>query len=416
MIKSQRGGKHHSNRSVSGFSPYGEKNKKPDKEADRRSVVVSFIQKKVYDLLIEDGMAQSKIARITKRSRQTINGHVKKLKSLGLIDVVDDNASPKFYISTLIIPLTRKTKTAKLSSNSKMPKHRVGFPYKAVRDHKTGRFKGKRLPRGTGVHRDYNTIISVDGKRLKLIRANAISYECVLKREPMGIPWKKVGGPHGMEQWVYHHEFPNNRATIDDLKVMDVTFLRKKTTTYDVIVIYLPEKYVLESELDVTLQTMSDYGLIAWNWLRKKFKVWMDFPKQYRSSEYAVEINDPRLKLAIKEHGMVKVPTASGGYVVIDESKKGHPEKEFTSLDEIKTELTMPEHILMLERELSDIKKELPNMFSQIKDEISQLFSQLKVDISQMVKKEIGDAMKIPVEDKQKELERIKENFDRGIM
>jgi len=335
--------------------------KKVDTEVDRAPVqskldrvILSERRFQIWYKLVKDGLCQRQVADKLKISRQAVHKHVDALEALGVIKPIDDNANPKFYKSTNIIPATTwkngKIDNSVLSKNAKKPKRRVGKPIKTVRDKKTGRFKGKKKPHGEDHHRDYDTLISKNGKRIPVLRMHSISYSCSLLSEPAKkVPWKKVGAPNGMEQFVYRHKFSNKKTEIDSLKSINVTFLRKVTKKSDDIVIYMPEKYLLEHELDIAQNVLEQYIWDARKWFQRKFKAYLGMPIQYRDMEIAREITDPGVKQVLKSEGMVKVDTATG-HAVADESKKGYPEREFTTVEAVKADLHMPDRVLQLEK------------------------------------------------------------------
>ena len=316
-------------------------------------VILSTKRYQVWHHLIKNHMCQKQVADKLKISKPAVYKHVKALEALGVIKAIKENSNPKLYKSTNIIPATTwkngKVDNAVLNKDAKKPLRRVGKTYKTVRDHKTGHFKGKRRPRSEGHHRDYDTLISQSGKRVPVLRMHSIAYSCSIINEPVrDVPWKKVGGPNGMEQFVYRHKFSNKKSEIDELRELRVTFVRKKTKDYDEVVIYMPEKYLLEHELDVAKVTMEQHVWIARKWFQKKFMAHLAMPLQYRDMEVAREIVDPAMKEVVKSEGMVKVKT-SYGHAVADESKTGFPEKEFTDIEALKADLHISDRVLQLE-------------------------------------------------------------------
>ena len=340
-------------------------------------VILSTKRYQVYHHLIKNHMCQSQVAKKLKISRPAVQKHVKALEALGVIEPIKQKANPKFYKSTNIIPATiwtdGKKKNAILNKEAKKPQRRVGKPYKTVRDHKTGRFKGSKKPRGEGVHREFSTLISQDGRRVNLLRLHSISYSCKVLSEPDRVPWKKVGSPKGLEQYVYKHVF-TTECEIDKLKELEVTFVRKKSVKgdYDEIVIYMPEKYLLEFELDTAKAILEEYVWVARKWFQNRFKVSLGMPFEYRNLEVAREIVEPELKRVVDEHGMVKIKTGYG-YALIDESKKGYPEKEFSSIEAVKAELAMPFRVLQLE----DVVKVLAESVAKVADAQAKIFELL---------------------------------------
>jgi hypothetical protein len=174
----------------------------------------------------------------------------------------------------------------------------------------------------------------------------------------MKIPWQIVKGMKGMEQYVYAHKFRNENSTLFNLRELEVTFVRQKTANSDELIIYMPEKYFLEYELQQSTRILNTYVWKAWKWFQKTFKFILSNPSPYRKTEYAREIFDPKLKKFVHEHGMVKVNTERG-YAAVDESKKGFPEKEYTSIEEVEADLHMPERLLKLESKTDELDKKI---------------------------------------------------------
>jgi len=384
---------------VSGF-----KKNKPDVDT-ARTIVLSQKKYQIYYFLIKEKMCQEQVAEKLKIRRQTVNEHVKALEILGLVKAIDPDGNPKFYKPTYVTPVTTwqsgKSSTSVISRSAKEIGRRVGKPLKTVRDHKTGQFKGKREGPRREFHRDYDTIISVDGKRVPVLRLHSLAYSCNIVREPVEkVPWEKKDGPNGMEQWVLHHKFPNKKSEIDALREMEITFVRQKTQTYDELVMYLPEKYLFEHELKKAEAVMDQYALIARKWFQNKFKTWLGLPLMYRPMEIAHEIFEPGLKQYVSENGMVKVKT-EGGYAMVDESQKGFPEKEFTSIDEVEVDLHAAERILSLEAQQMQFQQQVRTIMDMMGTQqaqykqIGDLLSKQAENISELMgfKKKI-DAQK----------------------
>ena len=255
-----------------GFSlPLYTKNKKPDFQPDLQGdarIKLTRRQYQIYFYLVKKNWSQQCIAKKLKITKQTVNEHVNKLKILGVIKKNGQASYPKYYKPTPVIPTTafgeRKLNSVIISKGAKKAERRVGSTNKAVRNKKTGRFKGKRLGRTEGYHRDYDTVISVDGKRVPVLRVHSLGYTCSILREPgETVPWEKKDGPNGMEQWVLRHTFSNKKTEIDELRELEVTFVRQKTATYDELVVYMPEKYIFEHELSATESILNDYVWVA---------------------------------------------------------------------------------------------------------------------------------------------------------
>ncbi|GAI10792.1 unnamed protein product, partial [marine sediment metagenome] len=159
------------------------KNKKPDFNPDRnKEVRISLTRRQyqIYYYLIIKNLFQIDIAKKLKITKQTVNEHVKNLEILGAIKPVKIDANPKFFKPTTLIPTTKFAEGRKsritINKHAKTPKRRAGKTIKTVRDHKTGRFRGKRKGRGEEFHRDYDTILSIDGERIPVLRVHSLSY------------------------------------------------------------------------------------------------------------------------------------------------------------------------------------------------------------------------------------------------
>jgi len=335
---------------------------KPDNGTDRTTcscIRLSKKQYRVYSLLTKQYMSQEQVAKKLHRTRQTINEHTKRLETLGLIEPKDPNGNPKSYRPTFIIPVVSGSSTPVVSGPTKQMLRSVGKHPILVRDLSSGRIKKWRSPRKVGCKRDYNTVISADGHFIQIVRANSIAHSCaVIKESPLKIPWEIVDGMRGMRQYVYRHRFRNRNSALFNLKELDVTFVRQKTANSDELIIYMPEKYLFEYELQQATRILNTYIWKAWKWFQKTFKFILSNPSPYRPTEYAHEILDPKLKKFVHEQGMVKVKTERG-YASVDESKKGFPEKEYTSIEEVEADLHMPERLLKLELKTEKLTEQI---------------------------------------------------------
>ena len=363
------------------------KSEKPDKEPDRAvDVRIKISQKKfdIYLLLTKGFMAQSKVAKELNIRRQSVNEHVKDLEILGLIEPIDPNGNPKFYKPTNITPVVSGSTTPVVSGFARKMERSVRKTPILVRDRKTGKIKGWKSGRKVGNIRNYDTIVSTDGKRITMLRMHSIAYTCTILREPLKeVPWSIVDGMKGMQQYIFKKKFSNKSSALFNLRTLEVTFLRQKTAGSDELIIYMPEKYFFKYELDQGEKILKEYVWKARKWFQNEFKAWLSLTLPYRDMEIAREIFDPMLRKCVKENGMVKVKTKRGRGIV-DESKKGFPEREYTSTEQVKADLEAPDRILDLEGQmqfLMDQQKQL--MESQHK--MTESIRELTDDISEFM-------------------------------
>jgi len=335
------------------------KNKKPDSHIDADKMVRAVLTRRQYQIyyyLTREGLFQIEISKKLKISKQSINEHVKNLEILGVIKPIKKDANPKLYKSTYLIPTTnyfdgRKARIT-INKDAKIIERRVGKPIKTVRDRKTGRFKGKRKGRGEGFKRNYDTIVTMNGKRVTMWRLNALSYTCTILHRPVGnVYWEPRKGPNGMEQMVLHHDLSDRKSEINSLKKLNITFVRQKTVSTDELIIYLPELYLLDYELDQAKDILKGYVWKARKWFQNTYKAYLSMPVEYRSMEVAREIVDPAMKQYVQKNGMVKIKTKRG-YAMVDESKKGYPEVEYSTIEQARADLKSADRILDLEAQM----------------------------------------------------------------
>jgi biotin operon repressor len=331
---------------------------KADKGADRARVDRIKISQRKYDiffLLTKKFMAQTSIAAELNLSRQTVNKHVKDLEILGLIKPIDPSGNPKYYKPTHITPVVSAHATPIVSALARQMERTVGKTPILVRDKKSGMIKHWKSQKKVGNKREYDTIVSVDNKRIPMLRLHSIAYTCTMLRDPSKeVPWKHVSGMKGMDQYVLKHKFKNKESSLFNMRELEVTFVRQKTKGTDELIIYMPEKYLFEYELDVGETILKEYVWVARKWFQNNFKTWLSLPIVYRDMEIAREIFDPSLKRYVEDNGMVKVKTRLG-HAVIDESKIGFPEREFTTIEEVKVDLHTPERVLALEQQMKQL-------------------------------------------------------------
>jgi len=307
----------------------------------------------IYLLLTRGLLDQTQVAEKLSLKRQTINYHAKRLEIVGLIEPIDPNGNPKFYKPTPLIPFVSGSATPIVSESAKKMERAVGKTPSLVRDRKSGKIKGWKSRRRVGHVRDYDTIISIGGKRIPMLRVHSIVYTCTILREPLKeVPWKPAKeGMRGMDQFVYRNKFLNKKSTLFNLKELEVTFVRQKTKDTDELIICMPEKYFLEYELDQGEAILKEYVWKARKWFQNKFKVWLGLALPYREMEIAREIFDPALRRWVQENGMAKIQTKRGRGIV-DESKKGFPEREFTTIEQVQADLESGDRILDLEEQM----------------------------------------------------------------
>ena len=362
-----------------------------DKASDRASnirVNVTELRYNIYLLLLKGRAGQTQVANTLNLRRQTINYHVKQLEILGLIEPIDPNGNPKFYKPTSITPVVSKYSTPVVSKSAKRKERSVCKTPILVRDISSGKIKNWKSGRKIGLIRDYNTIVSEDGRRIPMIRAHSLSFICTILKEPLKkVPWKHSrDGMKGMNQFVYRHVFENKKSTWDrpalfNLKKLKVTFVRKTTKNSDELVIYMPEKYFFKYELDEAVPILTQYVWQAWKWFQSNFKAHLAIPMEYREMEFAHEIFDPALRQWVQENGMAKVKTKRG-YGIVDESKIGFPEKEFTTIEQVKADLESGDRILDLEEKVSillDSMTKLTKTVTEISASMTETTKTVKV-------------------------------------
>jgi len=340
------------------------KSRRPDREPDRapvNSINYIFISRRRYDvwlILTRDYMNQTQVAEKLKIRRQTVNEHAKALELLGLLEPINPNGSPKFYKSTEITPIMSGRFGVIISKNAKKMERTVRKRPILVRDRRTGRIKHWKSHKKVGYVRNYDTIISVAGRRIPILRVHSISYTCTILHGPeKSIPWSHITDIKGGEQYIFRHTFKHKDSEIFCMKELDVTFVRQITSHgYDELIIYMPEKYLFEFELEAGKKILQDYVKRARKWFQNKFKTYLGEPIKYREMEIARELFEPKLKKYIKEHQqMVKIKT-DRGHAAIDSSKKGYSEIEYTTIEEVKADLNAPDRILALEEKVENLQ------------------------------------------------------------
>jgi len=311
-------------------------------------IFLSKRQYQIYFYLTEKYMSQSQIAKHLKLSRETIRKHTDRLEFLGVIKPIKRKTRPRLYEKTKHIPVTDFEEKNTIKISQPLRRSRRGGQNRIFS-------KTKKKPKNKPKKRDYNTKVFVNGKQQKILRLHSISYICNIIKEPaIEVNWEKKGGIRGMEQFVYHHRFSSD-SDVDELKGLDVTFMRKKTKNTDNLVIYMPEKYLLESELDVAKDLLEKYVWKAYRWFQRRFKCHLGMPLQYRDFEVARRISEPSKIDFVKKHGMLKVKNELG-YAIVDESKKGFPEREFSSIEAMKIDLNLHSLYFSLEKRVTKLE------------------------------------------------------------
>jgi len=362
--------------------------KKPDKDPDRAGksrVGISSRKYDVYLLLTKGYLDQTQVAGKLSLRRQTVSEHVKNLEVLGLIEPIDPNGNPKFYKPTPLTPVVSGSSTPVVSGSAKKMERTVGKTPILVRDAESGKIKCWKSGKKGGHVRNYDTIVSVDGKRIPMLRVHSISGTCAIVREPaIEVPWKPAkDGMKGMEQFVYKKIFKNKKSTMFNLKQLKVTFIRQKTKDTDELIIHMPEKYFFEYELDQGEEILKEYIWKARKWFQNKFKVWLGLVLPYRDMEIAHEIFDPALRRWVQENGMAKVKTKRG-YGVVDESKTGFPEREFTTIEQVKADLQSGDRILDLEEQMRFMMQQQSQLMKQ-QQEMTESVMELTNDIQEFM-------------------------------
>jgi len=352
---------------------------KSDKDTDRDTsyIPISLRLYEVYFLLIKKYFCQTQAAEELKLTRQTVNHHVNSLEILGLIEPPEENDNPKFYKPTTLIPVVSDNSFIKISKGARKSERTVGknplldknnnrrkSERILVRDRETGKIKGWKSQKNVGHKRSYDTVISCNGRRIPIFRVHSIASTCTILYGPSEeVPWKHIRGMNEMEQFILKHKFINQKSKLFCMKELMVTFVRQITTGgYDELIIYMPEKYLFEFELDAGERILDDYVNRARKWFQNEFKAYLSIPVKYREKEIAHEIFDAKLKRHVKQSKKHIRIQNKMGVISADTSKKNYPEVERSTVEQIKAELEMPDRILCLEAEVDEIKFEINKM------------------------------------------------------
>ena len=365
---------------------------KPDREPYRAAVNrinYIFISRRKYDVwlhLTRDYMNQTQAAEELKIRRQTVNGHTKALELLGLLEPIDPNANPKFYKSTEITPIVSGRFAVIISRNAKKMERPVRNKLILVRNRKTGRINHWKSHKKVGNVRNYDTILSMAGRRIPILRLNSISYTCTMLHGPAKtVPWNHITDMNGGKQFIFKHKFKNKDLKIFCMRELDVTFVRQTTGGYDELIIYMPEKYLFEFELEAGKKILQDYVKRARKWFQNEFKTYLGEPILFRELEIAREIFDPKLKRFVKEHPkMIKAKT-NRGYACVDISKKGYPEVEYTTVEEVIADLNTPDRLLNLEKRVEDLHNRIDKI-SDIQEKLFESQEKLATTVDKFIK------------------------------
>ena len=301
-------------------------------------------------------MAQTRIADELKITRQSVNEVVnKKLIKLGLIEPIKENTNPKLYRATFITPIVSGGRAPVVSGGYEQALSKEST---LVRHRNSGKIKHWRRQKLDLKKRDFNTLLSIDGKRVEICRVHGFSYTCTIIHPPAeDVPWKPLkDGMRGMKQYGYRRKMP---------KIGQVTFRRQTTATTDELVITMPERWFFPWELEEGEKLLEEGIWRARKDFQNRFKTYLGLALPYRKPKWAYEIWDPLMKRFVHEKGTLDVVT-SDGIVEMDESKKPYPEIEFPSTRQAIAYANEADRILGLERQMELIMKSQQTMTENI--------------------------------------------------
>ena len=341
----------------------------------------------IYFCLTAKGMAQTRVADELCITRQAVSEVVnKRLLKLGLIEPIKENANPKQYRATFTTPIvsskSEKTTPVVSSQQRNLSKKPI-----MVKDRNTGKIKHWRRQKLDLKKRDYDTIVSIAGERVRLCRVHGIAYTCTIIHPPAKeVPWKPgKKGMRGLDQYDFKAVVPG---------IGNVTFRRQKSKQTDELIIWIPEKYFFEWELDEGERLLEESVWTARKWFQNQFKTYLALAMPYRKPKYAFEIFDPMMKRFVHEKGTIDAVT-TGGIAEADESKKCYPEVEFPTIKQARTFVTMPDKINTLESSLSlliDQVKSMAEIQEKFTEQVQEVMG-LKKEINKLKERESQEKM-----------------------
>lgn len=331
-----------------------------DKSVDK-SVLLTQREYDIYFLLVAGSLAQVIVAKRLSISRQAVSKVVQKLLILGLIKPIKKHTTPIQYRATFLSPVvsTSEKKSSPVLSTSERTLRKKA---RVVKDKKTGKIKHWRRKKIDLSKRDYDTVVSLAGKRVKICRVHGIGYTSTIIHPPMeDVPWKpSKKGLKGVEQYDFKTELPD---------IGPVTFRRQKSAQYDELIIWMPERWFFEWELEEGEKLLEEAVWKARKWFQNKFKTYLGIPLQYRKPKYAFEIVDPLMKRFVHEKGTLDVVT-SDGIVEMDESKKPHPEIEFPSIRQARAYASEADRLLGLEMRMDRVERSIDKLTTLVEKQI----------------------------------------------
>ena len=348
----------------------------PDKDPDRHvRICLTPHQYNIYFCLTVNGMAQTRVADELKITRQSVNEVVnKKLLKLGLIEPIKENTNPKLYRATFITPIVSGGKAPIVSGG-----HEQALSKKPalVRNHNSGQIKHWRRKKLDLEKRDFNTLLSIDGKRVGICRVHGFSYSCTIIRPPAkNVPWKTLkDGMRGMKQYGYRQKIP---------KIGRVTFRRQTTATTDELVITMPERWFFPWELEEGKKLLEERIWKARKDFQNRFKTYLGLALPYRKPKYAYEIWDPLMKRFVHEKATLDVVT-SDGIVEMDESKKPYPEIEFPSIRQAIAYANEADRLLAMENKMLRIETSLSKLVDTV-----EVMAEKQIEFTEQVKEIMG--------------------------
>lgn len=319
-------------------------------------MVLTQKQHQVY-IFLSAGFAQTRTADKLNVTRQTIHKTTQKLLRLGLIEPINPHGNPRFYKSTYLSPVVSASEKVSHSVMS-APERTLSKKPHIVRDKQSGKIKHWRRQKLDLEKRDYDTIASVAGKRIRLCRVHGIAYTCTILHPPANfVPWKPVKkGMKGLEQYDFKAVVP---------EIGKVSFRRQKSRQTDELIIWMPEKYFFEWELEEGEKLLNESVWKARKWFQNHFKTYLALAIPYRKPKYAFEIFDPKMKRFVHEKGTIDAVT-TGGIAEADESKKDYPEVEFPTIKQAEAFVQGPDRLVTAENKLLRVESALSQLIGQV--------------------------------------------------
>jgi len=191
-------------------------------------------------------------------------------------------------------------------------------------------------------------------------RVHCISRSYLLERPPkQKVNWDST--------WINRGTTYSQLRQVFDIGMVTIRYTKGQNEKFGRLIIWLPEKYLSYEQLESDEKILDSYCQHVANWFMRNYSCQLGLPEIYQKPHFAFP-DDPDFI-----HSAKKFNISVGDNYWVDNSD-GHPEWETKDVRLAKLKMQLPERVLTLEKQMSNLKTSISQLTEKI-DMVVGLFN-----------------------------------------